>query len=228
MKKIEFDLNESCEQTSITESRTAKQFIDPEIREVFIKLFGAVPAHTDIIDKENPFYNYEFYVIPEEDGYYGVNSIVIAERYFDEKYNPKEYATGNATYVMRYGDLQLLNQTDENKVSKRERVKCYRVIHNMGNKRKDGSWAREFMRAIVQVKLNSDLSEYKSYNEKRDKIINVLFDMYDVNTVNEIVELADEIDLYGLYDCEITPTGAIVGKQRFNEDQLDEPENDEL
>ena len=228
IKKINFDLDLDIYDdlpyggTFITK----KQCIDPEARDKFIKLFDAVYADTDIIDEDNPFYNYQFYVIPEKDGYYGTNSIVIAERYFEDKETKKGYATDNATYVMRYGDLELLNQTDENKVAKKDRVKCYRVIHNMKNEDEDreGSWAREVMRAVVQARLNSDLSEYKSYNEKRDVIINTLLDMYGHEQVVEIIKFAESIDFGGMFDCEITPTGALRRKNQTQADDFEDIE----
>lgn len=37
------------------------------------------------ISETSPFYNYEFYIIPDESGKVNLNSVIIAERIYEEK-----------------------------------------------------------------------------------------------------------------------------------------------
>ena len=101
-------------------NKKPKLIIDPNERKEFFKLLGAgIPDEVEITEK-SPFYNYEFYVIPDETGKIDQNSVVIAERIYEEKEEhikndagrkDKElrFATDNATYFFKYKDLMVLS-----------------------------------------------------------------------------------------------------------------------
>ena len=86
-----------------------KTLIHPEIRREYLKLLGAQEPEDVEIDEDNAFYHYEFFVIPNKDGMYDLNSVVVAERFYNDKIIGREsgYALDNATYFFQYKDLMV-------------------------------------------------------------------------------------------------------------------------
>lgn len=86
-----------------------KTIIDPEIREKFFELLGFTKVKPEVISEDSPFYNYEFYMLLDKNIEKHLNSPIIAERYYENKKTEERFATNNATYFFRYGDLMFLS-----------------------------------------------------------------------------------------------------------------------
>lgn len=166
--------------------------IDPDFREEYIKLFGAVEIELPV-DKYNSFYNYKSYVLPDEYGELGENSVVIAERYFEDKNTQRVFATDNATYFFKFGDL--VDKMSKKSMRYSEYKKSLTVYHNLGK------WGKNIIKAVAQTMLGDDL---KGYSKKEaDKImLKKLQEVYTIDELANILEMAGEIDR-GDFDCEI-------------------------
>lgn len=175
----------------------SKIIINPEIREAFIELLGAQKCVIDKnkpLSKDNPFYNYEFYAIPDENGEITLDSVIIAERYYEDRKTEKRFATKNATYFFRYGDLMVLSKyaRKDEVIDKKENV-IFRASHTVANERNDGHWATSVIENLIKATLSSDL---KGYN-KEDKAMLILEEMikrYDMDTLRKIYKMEKDID----------------------------------
>lgn len=180
--------------------QTGKFIIDPNERERFLRLLRAYKANTDL-EADSPFYNYEFYVIPDESGTIGLNSVVIAERYFEDKNTEIKFATDNATYFFKYKDLMVLSNLKKSEMTKERKDIVFTANHVIANEKRDGSWAKSVLSSLVKTMLSCDLKEY---NKKNQQIIirQKLKDIYTTQELNDILEMAAEIDS-GAYIGEI-------------------------
>ena len=154
-----------------------------------------------IRDRDSPFYNYEFYVIPDESGGIGLNSVVIAERYYEDKETEEKFATNNATYFFKYKDLMVLSNLRKSEMTKERKNIVFTANHALATEKKSGSWASSIIYGITRTMLSSDLKEY-SKDEQRQIIIQKLSEIYSYEEIFEILDKATEIDL-GEYTCEI-------------------------
>ncbi len=186
------------------QEKKPKRLIDPNVREDYIRMFNAYSA-TALIEEDSPFYNYEFYVIPDETGELGANSIVIAERYYEDKNTKYEFALGNATYFFRYKDLMVLSNLKKSEMDKERENIVFRSNHNMNTEKKAGSWATSVIYSVVKTMMSSDLKEYSRENQRRI-IVEKLIKVYGHEKLSEILDLAGRID-DGEFDYEITETG---------------------
>ena len=167
-------------------------------RENYFKLFGAA-YYTDKIrvDLNGAFSDYDFYIIPDENGEIGENSVIIAERYYNDRKLQDEYAVDNRTYFFRCEDFVDSLTKDETSTNKR----MFRVNHKLSQKNKKGTWAQKVKEAIAKTMLGDDLSEYSESNA--NKIIEQkLKSFYTEKELSAINEKCDEID-YGLHDEEL-------------------------
>lgn len=180
--------------------KTFKLIIDPNERAAFIHLLKAYRADTDL-EEDSPFYNYEFYVIPDESGDIGLNSVVIAERYYEDKETEEKFATNNATYFFKYKDLMVLSNLRKSEMTKERKNIVFTANHALATEKKSGSWASSIIYGITRTMLSSDLKEY-SKDEQRQIIIQKLSEIYSYEEIFEILDKATEIDL-GEYTCEI-------------------------
>ena len=171
-----------------------KIVIDPVIRQKFFELLGAQKAKAIKIDENNPFINYEFYVLPGKDGKMHLNSPIIAERYYEDKDTEEKFATDNATYFFQYGDFMVLSNyaKKDEVVSKKENV-VFRSSHTVARDGKKGRWATSVIGNVVRSLLSSDLKEYKSDQQKLI-ILNKIKDMYSIEQIINILKLEEEID----------------------------------
>ena len=171
--------------------------IDPEKREEFFKLLGAVKCEAEeneSFTEENPFYNYEFYVIPDENGEITPSSVVIAERYYEDKISEKRFATGNATYFFKRSDLEVVNEYGKkDEVVKEKENVIFRSIHTNANEKSDGHWATSVIENLIKATLSSDLKEYNK-EEKAMLILNEMIKRYDQETLRKIYTLEKQID----------------------------------
>ena len=182
-----------------TESvRKEKLIIDPSVRQRYIEMLGLYRIETDC-SYDNPFYNYEFYATPDETGAIGANSVIIAERYFQNKDDERTFATNNATYFFKYKDfLVLSNLQKKDMIKERENI-VFRTNHTIATNGKRGTWAENVLHNVLKTILGSDLANL-SQREKRSKIIDKMSQMYLKEECEEILELCKKIDS-GEYIC---------------------------
>ena len=228
LKKIGSDIydedGENGEKGFNPQDKRPKRLIDPNIREDYIRMFNAYSA-TALIEEDSPFYNYEFYVIPDETGELGANSIVIAERYYENKDTKYEFALGNATYFFRYKDLMVLSNLKKSEMDKERENIVFRSNHNMNTEKKAGSWATSVIYSVVKTMMSSDLKEYSRENQRKI-IIDKLIKVYGHEKLSEILDLAGRID-DGEFDYEITDTGTTKKSKKKKSDNKETKSDDE-
>ena len=196
---IYYDRNAGILETEKTKS-TGKYIIDPNEREKFIRLLKAYKANTDL-NIDSPFYNYEFYVIPDESGTLGLNSVVIAERYYEDKDTEIRFAMNNATYFFKYKDLMVLGNLRKSEMTKERQNIVFTANHVMANEKREGRWATGVIASVAKTMISSDLREYNKTNQR--KIIQQkLSEVYTTQELMDILSMASDIDL-GEYICEI-------------------------
>lgn len=171
---------------------TGKFIIDPNERERFIRLLKAYKAKTDL-NQDSPFYNYEFYVIPDESGTIGLNSVVIAERYYEDKDYKSKFATDNATYFFKYKDLMVLSNLRKSEMTKERKNIVFTANHIIATERREGSWAKSVISSLVKTMMSCDLKEFSKKNQ-RVIIFQKLKDIYTPQEINDILNLASQID----------------------------------
>lgn len=100
----------------------------------------------------------------------------------------------NATYVMRFEDYLILTgkQKENETNNKRQAIKevpgaIYVVNH------RDGSWAKNLLKAITQAKYGESLNSISARNTRK-RIISCLEDLYDEEESLDILNLAIELD----------------------------------
>lgn len=182
------------------DDKQPKLIIDPNRREEYINLFKAYRAETDI-EEESPFYNYEFYVIPDESGDIGLNSVVVAERYYDNKETEEKFALNNATYFFKYKDLLVLSNLSKSEMTKERDNIVFTAKHILATEEKNGYWAAGVLYGIVKTMLSSDLKEYSKDNQRRI-VFEQLCQMYSKEEIDKILDFGKEIDI-GEYTYEI-------------------------
>ena len=112
--------------------RTSETLIDPNVRWEFLKALKCkFPRDKDINnqDPNNPFYNYEFYVIENDSDEAEKDSIVIAERFFKDRYSEDEYATSNATYIWQYKDYLIAQRMLTSEQKKNKKADKEHIVH---------------------------------------------------------------------------------------------------
>lgn len=184
----------------INDSKKSKYIIDPNEREEFIKLFGAIEAQTDV-EEDSPFYNYVFYAIPNEKGKVDLDSIVIAERYYEDKQTEERFAINNATYIFKYKDLMVLSRQKKSEMTQARKNIVYTANHTLATEEKDGHWAASTLFGITKAMISSNLDEYSEEN-KRKIIIEKMCSIYSKNEIDKILQKLGEIDS-GKFTCEI-------------------------
>ncbi len=129
--------NDSTEY-QIKPQRKTKNIIDPNERENFILMLKARKAESDV-EEDSPFYDYEFYVIPDESGDIGLNSVVIAERYFEDKNTEEKFAINNATYFFKYKDLMVLGNLKKSEITKERENIVFTSSHTLASEKRNRS-----------------------------------------------------------------------------------------
>lgn len=174
--------------------------IDPNDRETLLRMLKAKKA-TAKMEKENPFYNYEFYVIPDESGDLGENSVVIAERYYDDKISEATFSINNATYFFRYKDLLYLSNLRKSEMLKERKNVVFKAHHVLGNDKKVGHWGSSVVFAIAKTMLGKDLKELNK-KDFRKTVLDKLLEVYTLDELAEAWNFAGEIDR-GDYNADI-------------------------
>ena len=165
-----------------------KEIIDPEARLELFKRLGAMKANAIIEDSNNAFINYEFFVIPNEEGEPDANSVVIAERFYKDKEIEDEFSTENATYFFKYKDLMV-----NSNLSKKEMIEERKNIIFTANHR-IGSWAVSVLNKIAQTRASSDFKDYKKGDKRATRVIDELRKMYTNKQIESILKQVKEID----------------------------------
>lgn len=205
--------NEKERGHNTTEYKTPKLMIDPNEREELFNLLGAGKPDRVRITETSPFYNYEFYVIPDESGKISRNSVVIAERIYEEKeenMNRQEgkkdkeikFAINNATYFFKYKDLMVLsNYLKKDEAVKEKKNIIFKANHTIATDEKNGHWAASVIYGIAKTMLSSDLKEYSKENQRKI-VIEKLSQVYSFDELMKILDKGAEIDS-GEHLCEI-------------------------
>lgn len=190
-------------------NKSPRLIINPNEREEFFRLLGAGKPDRVKITSDSPFYNYEFYVIPDESGIINKNSVIIAERIYEEKQEnmrnknkEMKFATDNATYFFKYKDLMVLsNYAKKDEVVKEKENVVFKVNHTLATDKKNGYWAAGVTYAIAKTMLSSDLKEYSKENQRKI-VVEKLSQIYSRDELIKILDKGTEIDL-GEHTCEI-------------------------
>lgn len=188
-KKIKMNVIDNTNtNTNYSKNNKNKTLIDPNIRYEFLKLLGAKEAEAVILDEDNAFYNYEFFVIPDSQGNLQENSVVIAERFFEDKEIEDKFATDNATYFFQYKDLMV-----NSNLSKKD------MVQNRGNvvftaNHRVGSWAVSVLYKLAETMSGDDFKKYKKGDERAGRVIDELHKIYSSEEIRKILDLAGRID----------------------------------
>ena len=151
------------EKNTSSKSSKPKLMIDPNERESLFSLLKAGKPNKVEISETSPFYNYEFYIIPDESGKVNLNSVIIAERIYEEKEehikNPNttiKYATDNATYFFKYKDLMVLsNYLKKDDAIKETKNIIFKANHTLANDKRNGHWAASVIYGVAKTMLSS-------------------------------------------------------------------------
>lgn len=182
-------------------SKKNSMIIDPNEREEYLRLFGAYMAEPDNLDETHPFYNYQFYAIPDKNGNLTKDSLIIAERYYEDKDTQMRFACSNATYFFRYEDLLVLSKLSKKEMAQERKDIVFKVNHSLANENRPGSWAINTFCTIAKTMIGSDLEEY-SKNNQRLIILEKLNQVYGTKKVLEMLNKSKLID-EGNYLCDI-------------------------
>ncbi len=211
VKKIkrETDIYGNGDHSYVAKSKVPRLIIDPNERMELFNLLGVGIPDEVHINKTNPFYNYEFYVMPDESGKVTLNSVVIAERIYEvkeenltDKDTIMKFATDNATYFFKYKDLMVLSNymKKQNVVQEKKNV-IFRANHALASEHRIGHWGASVIYGIAKAMLSSDLTEYTK-EDQRKIIVEKLLQVYGYDQFKKILDKSLEIDL-GKYNCEI-------------------------
>lgn len=189
------------EKNTSSKSSKPKLMIDPNERESLFSLLKAGKPNKVEISETSPFYNYEFYIIPDESGKVNLNSVIIAERIYEEKEehikNPNttiKYATDNATYFFKYKDLMVLsNYLKKDDAIKETKNIIFKANHTLANDKRNGHWAASVIYGVAKTMLSSDLKEYSKDNQRKI-IVEKLSKVYTYDELEKILDKGSSID----------------------------------
>lgn len=181
---------------------SAKEYetlIDPNIRWEFLKALRCkLPKDRDLVndDPNNPFHNYEFFVIEgKDDEDIEKDTIIIGERFFKDKEKEGDFATSNATYIWQYKDYLVTRKilNSDQKKNKRTALKETDGVIYVANHR-PGSWAVSLLYKIAQAKAGESFEKYKGTDKGATKVIEQLEKLYTPEELSRILDLAKIID----------------------------------
>ena len=174
-----------------------KTLIDPNARYELLKLLGAKEAEAVILDENSAFYNYEFFVIPDSQGNLQENSVVIAERFYEDKDTKEKFSLDNATYFFQYKDLMV-----NSNLSKKDMIQNRKNIVFTANHRA-GSWAVSVLYKLAQTMASNDFKQYKNSDQKAERLLDELHKIYSSEEIKNILELTGRIDDTNEYIYEV-------------------------
>lgn len=199
-----------CENNSTNYEKTSRFIIDPNQREKLFSLMGAYKKANNInVNEENPFYNYDFYVIPDEDGIKGKNSIVIAERIYEDKSTQARFAVDNATYFFYYKDIpKVISGEYKNKEKALEDMESQRIIkhrvnHFILDEQRNGHWALGVLFKTALMMSDDDEIFNKDKPAQKEEALRILLEKYSTDELRELFEQQEKIDNTNECICEI-------------------------
>ena len=196
-----------------TDGGKSNKIISPIARYEFLKLLKCnIPNISyEKIGEENPFYDYNFYIIQEE--ILGEeplrDAIIIIERFFKDREKAMEDAHGdmetalnnvdnwakdNATYIMNYEDYLVLQgkQKELQETKKRSVVREVEGAIYTANHR-SGSWGISVLYKIAQAKAGKSFKKYKG-EERSKQVIDWLRTLYNPEELDRILDFARPLD----------------------------------
>ena len=198
---LEKKQNQGVMYTGISDGNTQHKerlIINPTVRQEYIEKLGLYRIETEC-SEDNPFYHYEFYATPDESGAIGANSVIIAERYYQNKYDEKTFATSNATYFFKYKDFLVLSNLQKRDMIKEREGMVFRANHIIATNGKRGTWAENVLQNVLKLMLGADLV-HLSEKERRKRITERMSQMYLREECDAILDLCKQID-FGEYNC---------------------------
>ena len=190
------DENEMDSTYHYRKNKKTKEVIHPEARRELLRRLGAMQAKAEIEDSGSAFYNYEFFVIPNERGELESNSVVIAERFYKDKELENELATENATYFFQYKDLMVNSNLSKKEMMEDKKNIVFTSSHRIGG------WAVSVLYRLAQTRASSDFKDYRKGDERATRVIDELRKMYTDKQIESILEQVKEIDDDQLYTYE--------------------------
>lgn len=195
------------------EWRKISTLIDPNIRYKFLKLLRIRKAdQVKGLDENSPFYNYEFYAITDKQGKINLDTVIIAERFYEDKDDQKEFATLNATYFFKYKDFLVNNNRTKKEIAKEKENIIFTANH------RSGSWAMSVLYRVAQTMASSNLKQYKKGDERANAVLDELLKMYNPEEIKQILNLAGEIDDSESYTYDIYETTKNSRKENKDDD----------
>ena len=161
--------------------------IDPSAREDLFMLMGAKRAISSKIKPGSAFYNYEFYVLPNEDGEYDLDSVVIGEKYFTSKDRPKTFSTGDATYFFKWRDLLYLSNLKKTEIIKESKDIVFKANHvTSDGEEKEGRWGNSTITAIGKTMMGIAVRQFtkKAIGKIAKNRLKKLYDMDEWININ--------------------------------------------
>lgn len=176
-EKIKREIDIYADQT--TKLPKLKKVIEPAIRDEKIKALGGKRIKRECVeyDEKSPFNDYEFYIIPTEVGEINPDCIVIAERYYEDKFSyEEELIDGNATYLFKLGDLTRIS-----KKSKPEIISLMQEQKDKSMTRLSHTkyWAKNLDQAVESIIGKKMNSKYTPEELKKINTINELIDGFE-------------------------------------------------
>ena len=175
--------------TDQTTNLRIKTVISPAIREKKFEGLGARRVRRDNVEynEKSPFNDYEFYVIPKPTGEITPDCIVIAERYYEDKYSGDEkLVTDNATYIFQLKDLTRISKKSKKEIlaqmNSGEDSRMKRKLHTK-------HWAKNLDKAIAELQNKKLESCYTKEELNQIKVLSELIDGFEEK--GEIVRLFD-------------------------------------
>ena len=135
------------------------------------------------------FNDYEFYIIPDEQGNRTPDCIVIAERYYEDKHSGEEkLVDGNATYLFELKDLTRISKKSKTEIlSEMKEAKDKRMKRKLHTK----NWSKNMDKAVEEL-LGRKLESCYTESE-----------IHDIRTISELIDgFKDKGETYRMFDVE--------------------------
>lgn len=172
-------------------SKEPKKVISPAIRERKFEIYGAKRVKRNNVEynEKSPFNDYEFYIIPDEQGNRTPDCIVIAERYYEDKHSGEEkLVDGNATYLFELKDLTRISKKSKTEIlSEMKEAKDKRMKRKLHTK----NWSKNMDKAVEEL-LGRKLESCYTESE-----------IHDIRTISELIDgFKDKGETYRMFDVE--------------------------
>jgi len=144
-----------------------KFVIDPWARDqLFSEMYGAIqiPNGKIRISDKSAFKNYVWYILPEADGSFNNDSLIVGEAYEENtRYGDTRLAYGNATYIYRASDLGVTSKKGDDEIEDMLKKKNARGTHRVLHTK---NYARNFRRKLIELKGQEDFDRIYTKEEQ--------------------------------------------------------------